>query len=129
MTKGGKESGYIWSGQCGKRQQIPTPEPAREKELARSLHQPAPEVSPSMHDRRKSSWLVTGGQVTQLWWVGARREGDVVREQGVSHQGRASADNSRINARQRHQVCSGEHPSWKPKAGDSNPHSQSNGEL
>lgn len=48
--------------------------------------------------------------MTQLWWVGAMREGDVVREQGMSHQGRASADNSWINSWQRQQVCSGEHP-------------------
>lgn len=58
--------------------------------------------------------------MTQLWWVGAMGEGDVVREQGMSHQGRASADNSWINSQQRHQGCWGEHPSWKPKAGGSN---------
>lgn len=60
--------------------------------------------------------------MTQLWWVGAMREGDVVREQGMSHQGRASADNSWINSWQRQQVCSGEHP--KP-SGDRNPNRQS----
>ena len=42
---------------------------------------------------------------------GYKREGDVVREQGMSHQGSIYVDNSWINSRQRHKVCSGENPS------------------
>lgn len=39
---------------------------------------------------------------------GNEREGDVVREQGMSHQGSTYVDNSWINSKQRHKVCSGE---------------------
>ena len=42
---------------------------------------------------------------------GKKREGDVVREQGMSHQGSTYVDNSWINSTQRHKVCSGENPS------------------
>lgn len=41
---------------------------------------------------------------------GNEREGDVVREQGMSHQGSSYVDNSWINSKQRHKVCSGENP-------------------
>lgn len=54
-------------------QEVLTWWPTLEKEVRRSLRQTQLEVSTCMTEGR-GSWLVTGGQVTQLLWVRATRE-------------------------------------------------------